>query len=69
MLGWHDARMQATSPQIIDTIRVNKQKISCDGGAEGHPRVYLHLEHETGEVICPYCSRRFVREGVVDVGH
>jgi len=35
----------------------------CDGlgGALGHPRVFLALDRDTHEVICPYCSRKFVQ--------
>lgn len=40
----------------------NRQEVMCDGGkgALGHPRVFLHIERETGEAVCPYCSRVFV---------
>ena len=31
--------------------------------ALGHPRVYLHVDDETGFVDCGYCDRRFVLEG------
>ncbi|MGC8475689.1 MAG: zinc-finger domain-containing protein [Acetobacteraceae bacterium] len=38
--------------------------VACDGGDGplGHPRVFLRIvEHD---VVCPYCSRRFVlKEG------
>ena len=35
---------------------------ACDGGegALGHPRVYLTISRETGEVVCPYCGKKFV---------
>jgi uncharacterized Zn-finger protein len=44
-----------------DAIVVTDRVIGCDGGggALGHPLVYLRIEPE-GEVVCPYCSRRFV---------
>jgi len=29
-----------------------------DGGALGHPRVFLELDAE-GKVCCPYCSRLY----------
>ena len=40
----------------------------CDGAgvidaALGHPRVYLHVNDQTGFVDCGYCDRRFVIEG------
>ena len=42
-------------------ILVEDRIVSCDGsgGALGHPAVYLHIGDEN-EIICPYCSRRFV---------
>ena len=56
-----------------ETIEVEKMTISCDGGggALGHPNVFLHLDPVTHQVVCPYCSRRFVlKEGVkVAAGH
>lgn len=39
---------------------VDHTEVSCDGGTQGHPKVYLHIERETGEVTCPYCSRTFI---------
>lgn len=41
---------------IVDSLVVG-----CDGGggALGHPLVYLRIERD-GEIVCPYCSRRFV---------
>lgn len=43
-----------------ETIVVETEVVACDGdGPLGHPRVYLNLG-EAGEVVCPYCSRRFV---------
>ncbi len=29
------------------------------GNPNGHPKVYLKIG-DSGEVVCPYCSRRFV---------
>jgi len=50
---------QPTDPP--ETVLVDRQDVSCDGdgGALGHPRVYLTLERE-GRVECPYCDRLFV---------
>ncbi len=43
--------------------------VACEGGAQGHPRVFLHLS-EGEEVRCPYCSKRFVLEaGAAAAGH
>lgn len=32
-----------------------------------HPRVYLDATH--GEVVCPYCSARYVLTGELPKGH
>ncbi|MFO1242675.1 MAG: zinc-finger domain-containing protein [Rickettsiales bacterium] len=44
----------------FEIIKVDHSEVACDGGTLGHPKVYLHIERETGEVTCPYCSRTFV---------
>ena len=45
--------------EILETA---SKQVTCDGGkgALGHPRVYLHIEDDTGKVVCPYCSRTYV---------
>ena len=47
-----------------ETIEVATNDVSCDGdgGALGHPRVYLKISAR-GWVECPYCDRRFVLAG------
>lgn len=47
-----------------ETVRVETARVSCDGdgGALGHPRVYLQID-EKGFVDCGYCDRRFVLAG------
>ena len=46
----------------IEEIKVTTQQVRCDGGkgAHGHPAVYLSLDPKTQQVVCPYCSRRFI---------
>jgi uncharacterized Zn-finger protein len=51
-------------PELIEEIEeiyVDSKTAVCDGGggALGHPRVYLAID-QSGQVECPYCSRRFV---------
>ncbi len=44
--------------------KTTKSKIACDGGtASSHPRVWLQIEPSKGEVVCPYCDAKFVKEG------
>lgn len=48
---------------MFETVEVSHEEIACDGGngALGHPRVYLHIDHDNGDrVTCPYCSRTYV---------
>ncbi len=51
--------MAAEDARDIETITVARKDVDCDGGALGHPKVYLNLG-EDGEIACPYCGRRFV---------
>ncbi len=51
-----------------ETIRTLNARVACDGAgaivpALGHPRVFLHVDGDTGYVDCGYCDRRFVLEG------
>ena len=38
---------------------VNQDRVSCDGGELGHPKIFLSLTLDK-EVICPYCSKIFI---------
>jgi uncharacterized Zn-finger protein len=55
----------------FETIHIGEPVVACDGGdgALGHPRVWLRVVSH--EIICPYCSRRYVlNDGVApDTGH
>jgi uncharacterized Zn-finger protein len=50
----------------FETITVNMMEVACDGGGGplGHPKVFLHLDPVSKEVICPYCSRQYVFKAV-----
>ena len=52
----------ANEAMVTETIHVTEERIACDGGGGplGHPRVWLTLGTD-GEIICPYCSRRYVK--------
>jgi uncharacterized Zn-finger protein len=45
-----------------ETETVTSWKVACDGGAgaDGHPRVWLVIPEDSGEVTCGYCGKRFV---------
>jgi len=61
-----------TIAQNQDKIVVGASTVACEGngGALGHPRVFLRIGPGR-EIVCPYCSRRFVlAEGAAaDAGH
>lgn len=46
---------------VNEVVAVSDKSVSCEGGqgALGHPLVYLEIGSE-GEIVCPYCSKRFV---------
>lgn len=48
--------------QPFEVIEVASLEVKCDGGggAAGHPRVFLHIDQDKGDVVCPYCSRQYV---------
>ena len=47
-------------PALPEIVEVETIEVSCDGdgGALGHPKVFLTLVD--GEVKCPYCDKIFV---------
>jgi uncharacterized Zn-finger protein len=49
-------------PPVRDVVDVDTSSVACDGdgGALGHPRVFLAIDPASGAVECPYCSRRFI---------
>jgi uncharacterized Zn-finger protein len=51
----------------METILVTTDRVACDGNSDalGHPRVWLTLGTD-GEIVCPYCSRRYARAGDED---
>ena len=53
-----------TETKPFEVISVEAMEIACDGGGGplGHPRVFLHIDSETAEVMCPYCSRLYVHK-------
>jgi uncharacterized Zn-finger protein len=50
-------------PEITEIIKTDHKEVACSGsgGALGHPKVYLEMG-EKDEIVCPYCSRKFVYE-------
>ena len=53
-----------------EPIYVDTPTVACDGGggALGHPKVYLKFDDDH-EIVCPYCSRRFILNEGAKVAH
>lgn len=49
--------MSKPDQQIIE---VEKTRVACDGGAGGHPRVWLQIADGETSVECPYCDAKHV---------
>lgn len=49
------------SPMGEEIIITSDHRVSCngDGGALGHPRIFLEMGND-GDVTCGYCDRRFI---------
>ncbi len=50
---------------VMNVVEVESLRVMCDGGSStlGHPRVFLTIKQEIREVVCPYCSLRYVLQG------
>lgn len=46
----------------FEVVEVASHHVACqgEGGALGHPHVYLELDRQSGRAVCPYCSKHFV---------
>ena len=55
----------------FELISVNSLEVACDGGggALGHPRVFLHIDENQGQITCPYCSRTYVLKSSKKTGN
>ena len=56
------------SLEVPEIVEVTTSRVACDGGALGHPKVYLEMGDE-GFVECPYCDKRFVLKAGADGHH
>lgn len=54
-----------TNQPAPETETVTATRISCEGqgGALGHPLVWLSIDPKVGYVDCGYCDKRFILEG------
>lgn len=53
----------------VETIRTGANEFECIGALPpfDHPHVYLDMT-TSGEVICPYCSTRYVHDSSLKAG-
>ena len=64
-ISGREIQMNSANQMIDDeAIPTTEQRVLCNGGGGplGHPQVWLTLGAD-GEVVCPYCSRRYVMAG------
>ncbi len=52
----------SANTQPANHVLTQQSRVCCDGGggALGHPQIWLNLGAQDN-VVCPYCSREFVR--------
>jgi uncharacterized Zn-finger protein len=51
-----------------EAIIVKSHTVPCNGGALGHPQVYLNVE-ASEPTTCPYCSQKFILDPKATAGH
>ncbi|PHS41504.1 MAG: hypothetical protein COA91_01630 [Robiginitomaculum sp.] len=49
----------ATTNREPETQIVHSHRISCDGGAGGHPKVFMDMG-QADMAECKYCGKKFV---------
>ena len=64
-------RAETSDIKPFEIISVDRLEVACDGGggALGHPRVFLHIDGESHQVMCPYCSRLYIYKTAHRAGH
>ena len=47
---------------VIDKVDVNTNNVSCQGNEfpYDHPLIYLKISSDNEDILCPYCSRKFL---------
>ena len=55
----------------FEIVETSSADVMCEGGsgALGHPRVFLQINPDIGEIACPYCSREFKLVGGASAAH
>jgi uncharacterized Zn-finger protein len=48
--------------QTVEIINTHSSSVSCNGKVApyDHPKVYLEIDKAKGNILCPYCYKKFV---------
>jgi uncharacterized Zn-finger protein len=62
----HSTVIHLANDAGVKEIRVGVKEFRCQGARDpfDHPHIYLDMGKDT-DVICPYCSTRFVYDGAL----
>ena len=44
-------------------MQTSQYNVYCSGDendGSGHPKIYLTIDPNVGEIVCPYCSKKFI---------
>ena len=67
--GYAPKPIEGVTP--MQRVEVEDSSIPCDGevgvGGLGHPRIWLRISVDQGEITCPYCSITYVLKPGADV--
>lgn len=59
----NESETAGVKPEPPEVELVDRQRIHCDGGTLGHPRVWYTIDPVIGFVECGYCDKRFILKG------
>lgn len=48
--------------KTVEIIESDTRSVACAGKEipYDHPLIYLEIDTDKGEILCPYCSKKFV---------
>ena len=68
--GYAPKPIEGVTP--MQRVEVEGASVPCDGeiaaSSLGHPRIWLRIGADQGEVTCPYCSITYVLKPGADLG-
>ncbi|HJK86217.1 MAG TPA: zinc-finger domain-containing protein [Candidatus Megaira endosymbiont of Nemacystus decipiens] len=47
----------------FEVVKTSASEVCCSGneGYSSHPKIYLTIDEHTSEIVCPYCSKKFIK--------